>query len=155
MDEENFFILEVNIMKTKHKVLIAATAVLTLGVIIAPKKDNPLTVPKSAAVCAATEADRADYFASHGWEVEEICSRSITIPENFSPAYEEYAMLQDKQGMPIREYAGKEAEIYVFEVKNYSPDSKKMLAELLVCNDTAVASMVYSEDGGALKMAVS
>jgi len=30
-----------------------------------------------------------------------------------------------------------------------------MLAELLVCDDTAIASLVYSEDGGSLKMAVS
>ena len=63
--------------------------------------------------------------------------------------------MQDKQGMPLREYAGREATLYVYEVKNYSPESKKMLAELLVCNDIAVASMVYSEDGGSLRLAVS
>ena len=59
--------------------------------------------------------------------------------------YEDYALLQDKQGMPLREYAGEEAQLYVYEVKNYSPESRKMLAELLVCDNTAVASMVYSD----------
>ncbi|HOR21142.1 MAG TPA: DUF4830 domain-containing protein [Ruminococcus sp.] len=71
------------------------------------------------------------------------------------PLYEDYALIQDKQGLPLREYAGRDAQLYVYEVKNYSPDSKKMLAELLVCDDTAIASLVYSEDGGSLKMAVS
>ena len=62
---------------------------------------------------------------------------------------------QDKQGMPLREYAGKNATLYVYSVKNYRPDNKKMLAELLVCNDTAIASLVYSEDGGSVRMAVN
>jgi hypothetical protein len=86
--------------------------------------------------------------------VEEIDCKSVTIPTDFSTAYEEYACLQDKQGMPLREYAGKAAQLYVYQVKNYSPESKNLLAELLVCDDTAVASMVYSDDGGELKMAV-
>ena len=57
--------------------------------------------------------------------------------------------------MPLRKYAGQNAQLYVYEVKNYSPENRKMLAELLVCNDTAVASMVYSDDGGSLRLAVS
>ena len=57
--------------------------------------------------------------------------------------------------MPLREYVGRNAQLYVYEVKNYSPESRKMLAELLVCDDTAIASMVYSEDGGSIKMSVS
>ena len=57
--------------------------------------------------------------------------------------------------MHLREYVGRNAQLYVYEVKNYSPESRKMLAELLVCDDTAIASMVYSEDGGSIKMSVS
>ncbi|MDD6060035.1 MAG: DUF4830 domain-containing protein [Ruminococcus sp.] len=125
-----------------------------LAALLIPDKHSQ-KLPESAHVAASTTAERIDYFASHGWEVGEIAGKSITIPENFSSAYEEYAVMQDKQGMPLREYAGREATLYVYEVKNYSPESKKMLAELLVCNDIAVASMVYSEDGGSLRLAVS
>ena len=39
-------------------------------------------------------------------------------------------------------------------IKNYSPENRRMLAELIVCDDIAVASMVYSEDGETLKMPV-
>ena len=87
--------------------------------------------------------------------MEEISEREVTIPAEFSDTYEEYALVQDKQGLPLREYAGRNARLFVYEVKNYSPDSRKMLAELLVCDDTAVASLVYSEDGGKLRMPVS
>ncbi|MBQ8297711.1 MAG: DUF4830 domain-containing protein [Ruminococcus sp.] len=142
-------------MRKKTKLILAAGAVLTTAVILMPKKESPLRVPESAPTAAASVSDRIGYFASHGWEVEEICSKNITIPEDFSAVYEEYAALQDKQGMPLREYAGRNAQLYVYEVKNYSPESRKLLAELLVCDGTAVASMVYSEDGQSLKMAVS
>lgn len=132
-------------------ILIAGAA---LTVIFMKDDGKSKTVPKIDNVAASNTAERIGYFASHGWEVEEIAGKSITVPEKFSDAYEQYAVLQDKQGMPLREYAGKEARLYVYEVKNYSPESKKMLAELLVCDDLAIASMVYSEDGGSLRLAV-
>ncbi|MCR4639959.1 DUF4830 domain-containing protein [Ruminococcus sp.] len=108
-----------------------------------------------SAVAAESAAQRISYFASHGWEVEEISERYVTIPESFSSVYEEYALMQDKQGLPLRRYAGRNARLFVYEVKNYSPQNKKMLAELLVCDNTAVASMVYSEDSGSIRMPVS
>ena len=109
--------------------------------------------PESPAV--STSGERIDYFASHGWEVEEIAGKNMTIPEVFSGEYEEYARMQDKQGLPLRKYAGKNAVLYIYDVKNYSPESRKMLAELIVCENTAVASMVYSEDGGTLRFSVA
>lgn len=133
---------------------IAAAAVIS-AVILMPEKENPYKIPDNPPVAASSVSQRLDYFASHGWEVEEIGAKNVTIPENFSAVYEEYASLQDKQGLPLREYVGRDARLYVYEVKNYSPESRKMLAELLVCDDTAIASMVYSEDGGSVKMAVS
>jgi hypothetical protein len=141
-------------MKTSIKIIIVACIA---AIIIIPRRisNNNITVPESDPTAAATSAERIDYFASHGWEVEEICCRNVTVPSEFSEIYEEYAVIQDKQGLPLREYAGKNALLYMYEVKNYSPDNQKMLAELLVCDDIAVASMVYSEDGGSIRMAVS
>lgn len=132
-----------------------SAAILTTAVYVAFTGEKPGSDDRSPEkVPAATVSERIDYFASHGWEVEEIAGKDITIPEDFSQAYEEYVLLQDKQGLPLREYAGKNGQIYVYEVKNYSPESRKMLAELLVCGDTAVASMIYSEDGGSLRLSV-
>lgn len=142
-------------MKKRTIFLISSAAVLALAVVFAPPKSDSKQVPESDYTSAASVSERIEYFASHGWEVEEIAGKNVTIPTEFTSAYEEYALMQDKQGLPLREYAGRNAQLYVYEVKNYSPESRKMLAELLVCDDTAIASMVYSEDGGSLRLAVS
>ncbi len=136
-------------------ILISAAIALAAIVLIFPDNKETANVPASAPVDASSVGRRIDYFASHGWEVEEIAEKNIVIPSDFSQSYEQYAQIQDKQGMPLREYAGRNAQLYVYDVKNYSPGSRKMLAELLVCDDTAIASMVYSEDGGSLRLAVS
>lgn len=134
--------------------LSVAAAAITCAFIFIPSHHHP-DIPEAPRVAASTTAERMEYFASHGWEVEEIAGRSIIVPEVLSGEYEQYAAIQDKQGMPLREYAGKTATLYVYNVRNYSPDNKKMLAELLVCNDTAIASLVYSEDGESIRMAVN
>ncbi len=130
-------------------------AVLLCGVVLILPENKPDSIPDSPPVNAADTDSRVGYFASHGWDVEEISSKDITIPSDFSDSYEAYAVIQDKQGLPLREYAGKPAKIYVYKVNNYSPDNQNMLAELLVCDDTAVASLVYGENDSDLRLSVS
>lgn len=142
-------------MKKQTFILISAAAVFTAAIIFTHPQKSTQNIPESDLTSASSTAERIDYFASHGWQVEEISGKSITIPDEFTPAYEEYAILQDKQGMPLREYAGRNAQLYLYEVKNYSPESRKMLAELLVCENIAIASLIYSEDGGSLRLTVS
>ena len=134
--------------------LVSAAAALAAVIFIFPDNKGSDSAPETVSVDASTANQRIGYFASHGWEVEEIAEKDIIVPSEFSQAYEDYARIQDKQGLPLRKYAGKNAQLYVYEVKNYSPESHKMLAELLVCNDTAIASMVYSDDGGSVCLAV-
>jgi len=133
----------------KKMIFMAAAAAFALAACTANDDTSAVSI------AAENDAQRISYFASHGWEVEEISEKNVTIPESFSSVYEEYALMQDKQGLPLRRYAGRNARLFVYEVKNYSPQNKKMLAELLVCDNTAVASMVYSEDSGSIKMPVS
>lgn len=142
-------------MKKRTFIMFSAAVAMGAAIIFFPGKESGTKSPEKKRIPAAAVSERIDYFASHGWEVEEIAGKEITIPSDFSQAYEEYAMIQDKQGLPLREYAGRNGQLYVYEVKNYSPESKKMLAELIVCDDTAVASMVYSDDGGTVRLSVS
>lgn len=133
-----------------NKLLFAAVSAAVFALTACSIKESPTPVT------AVGDVDkRINYFASHGWEAEEISEKDITIPTEFSAAYEEYARIQDKQGLPLRKYTGRAAKLFVYEIKNYSPDNMKMLAELIVCDDTAAASLVYSEDGGSLRMPVS
>ena len=129
----------------------ALAAAAFIAVNIYPRYND---APEEVFVPAATVNERMEYFTSHGWETEEISEKAITIPSVFSQDYEEYARIQDKQGLPLRRYAGRSGALYTFRVRNYSPGNRKMLAELIVCDDIAVASMVYSEDGEAVRMPV-
>ncbi len=142
---------------SKKFVTAAIVIAVILGaiVIIFPdNKNQQTTIPESSPVDASCTDSRISYFASHGWEAEEISCKNIKIPEKFSTSYEQYVEIQDKQGMPLREYAGRDAEIYIYEVKNYSPDNKKLHAELLVCDNTAIASVIYNEKDDSLLLAV-
>ncbi|MDE5583048.1 MAG: DUF4830 domain-containing protein [Ruminococcus sp.] len=141
--------------RRKTLILIFIALVVCTAIILIPTKKPETEKPERQTVTATTTAERIEYFALHGWEVEEIAGKDITVPEDFSEAYEEYAVLQDRQGLPLRDYAGKNARIYVYDVRNYSPEDRKMSAELLVCEGTAIASMIYSEDGGSIRLAVS
>lgn len=134
-------------MKKRTFILFSAAVAMGAAIIFLPGKEDKTKQSEKRSIPASAVSERIDYFASHGWEVEEIAGKEITIPADFSSAYEEYALIQDKQGLPLRDYAGRNGQLFVYEVKNYSPESRKMLAELLVCDDTAVASMVYSDDG--------
>lgn len=136
-------------------IAVIAGAFMCGYILMDPDFKGEQKIPDNPPVDASTADKRADYFALHGWEVEEISSKDITIPSEFSEEYEQYAALQDKQGMPLREYAGESGKLYVYEVKNYSPSDNQMFAELLVCDDTAIASLVYSDNGDGTKLSVS
>ena len=116
-------------------------------------KDNEEKTSQ-ADIPASTIAERINYFSMHGWEVEEVSGKNIVIPSEFSGDYAEYAEIQDRQGLPLRDYAGKNGVLYVYEVRNYSPENMKMYAELITCEDKIIASLVYSEDGGSVSLPV-
>lgn len=133
-----------NSMKKYYKIVIAVSIILVAGFILIPEKEKNGISP--ASVAAATVSERISYFALHGWEVEEMFSKNITIPSQFSESYESFAEIQDKQRLPLREYKGKDAVLYTYRITNYNPDNKNLLAELIVCDDIAVSSIIYAED---------
>ncbi|MDD6346351.1 MAG: DUF4830 domain-containing protein [Oscillospiraceae bacterium] len=131
-------------MKRYYKIITAVSIILVGGFILMPEKKE---LPESSAkVPASTVSERIGYFALHGWEAEEIFSKNIIIPERFSENYQAFVELQDKQRLPLREYRGKNAELYTYRIKNYNPDNKNLLAELIVCDGNAVSSVIYAED---------
>ncbi len=121
----------------------------------AEKSENNSENNMKSEIPAKTAAERINYFSMHGWEVEEISGKNIIIPSEFSGEYEKYAEIQDKQGLPLRECAGKNGFLYVYEVRNYSPENMKMCAELITCEDKIAASLVYSEDGVSIHIPVN
>lgn len=141
----------------KKVIFLALLAAVIYAVIFfsAEKKENSPENNVKSEIPAQTAAERINYFSMHGWEVEEISGKNIIIPAEFSGTYEEYAEIQDKQGLPLRECAGKNGILYVYSVRNYSPENMKMYAELITCEDKIAASLVYSEDGISVRIPVN
>lgn len=141
--------------KTMTLIICSAVSAAVFASLLCDRSKSRQPAPVRTPPSAGSVSERFDYFASHGWEVEEVSVRDITIPSDFSGGYADYAALQDKQGLTLRQCAGKQAQLYVYDVKNYSPGSQKMLAELIVCESSIVASLIYSEDGESCQMPVS
>lgn len=131
-------------MKKIHAVILTAGIILTACIVFIPEKEEK---PEPIArVSAGTPTERINYFSLHGWEAEEIFSRDIVIPNEFSESYEVFAQLQDKQKLPLREYKGSNAILYTYRIKNYNPDEKNLMAELIVCDGKAISSAIYDEN---------
>lgn len=133
-------------------ILISALLIFAAIIIIFPDEKSYENV--SVVIPAATVSQRKDFFASHGWEVEEVSNRDIVIPCDFTGEYAQYAAIQENQGLPLRKYTGQSGKLYIYGVKNYSPENKRMLAELIVCDNIVAASLIYSEDGGSIRLPV-
>ncbi|MBR2284491.1 MAG: DUF4830 domain-containing protein [Ruminococcus sp.] len=140
-------------MKKGILIFAAAAIAAALAVSVLTREDSTPEQPEPVRVLSVS--DRTDYFALHGWEAEELYCHAVLIPDEFSAAYEEYAEIQDKQGLPLREYAGQAGKLYVYRIRNYSPGGEELRAELLVCAGTIAASLVYSEDIGGLRLPVA
>lgn len=139
-------------MKKSYKIILSAGIILTACIIFIPeKKEKP---EPTAKVSASTVTERINYFAMHGWEAEEIFSKNIIIPSEFNESYESFVQLQDKQKLPLRECKGKDAVLYTYRIKNYTPDNKNLLAELMVCDGKAVSSAIYAEDDSSYVISV-
>lgn len=141
--------------KKKVLILVLIAVIIYTAIFFIPEKDKKPENSETETISVSDSNERINYFALHGWEVEEISEKDITIPSQFSEDYEEYAVFQDRQNLPLRKYAGKNACLYVYRICNFRPENKNMLAELIVCDDTVIASMVYSEDGGSIRLCVN
>lgn len=137
-------------MSKKHLFTALSLIFLSVGAVCVTLTKKHESEESEPFIFLSDAKDRIEYFASHGWEVAELSEKNIVIPSEFSEAYEEYVDVQDKQGLPLRSCAGKNAVLYTYEVRNYSPNDTNMLAELIVCENKAVASIVYSEDCGRI-----
>ncbi len=95
---------------------------------------------------AQTNEERVEYLESQGWEVndEPVETKEIVIPKEFSSVYESYNELQKAQGFDLSKYCGQKAELYTYEVENYSGYQGHVVAELYVIDGRIVGGDVHS-----------
>ena len=99
---------------------------------------------------AKTAADRLEFIAQFGWQVAEEPTEiaEIIVPEEFDEVYEEYNILQKKQGYDLLKYAGKRCKRYTYQITNYAgcPDNARI--NLLVLDTKVIGGDVCSEELG-------
>ena len=134
--------------QTLKRAILSVTVLAVISVIVLFVLRTSGTADKQTpAQIHEITGDGTEFFALHGWETEKVSEKNIKIPREFSKAYAEYALIQEKQGLPLKDFSGRDAVLFTYSVKNYSPSGKEMSAELIVCDGIAVSALVYSTDG--------
>ena len=130
------------ITPTKGAVILAAFALLAFIAVILwgyilRTKQHPMS-----------NEDRLYYLADIGYTAEEIptTEQIITLPTEFPPVLEQYNTLQLQQGFDLKQYKGKQVEMYVYKLLNYpaAPDSGDVYACLYIFKGTVIAGDIHS-----------
>ena len=77
--------------------------------------------PEENPLQAATDADRAAYLFSYGWEIEEnaLETLDLVLPTDLSRKWADYVAMQTGQGLPFADYGGQAVRRYTYTVTNY------------------------------------
>ena len=125
--------------------LVLPPAVLCMAAVILSHRSRE---PQAVKIPASTEADRAAYLLSQGYEGEQINSRAVRIPQTTDGAYADYAALQIAQHLPLSDYAGERAVLYT-----YALVESELRAELLTADGILIGAQCYvPEDSVTLGM---
>jgi len=92
--------------------------------------------------------DRIDYLFQLGWTAEPtpITEQIVLLPDQFPPVLAEYNSLQLQQGYDLRDYSGKEVEMYVYRILNYPQlsDSGDVYACLYIYRGKVIGGDIHS-----------
>ena len=114
-----------------RKTIAAMAAALLLGVLV---------IGRFSSVSAAdnlpdgdTNALRVEYALSIGYHLSEndVSTKTVTIPAEFSDVYKQYNELQKKAGFDLEAFAGRDVTLYTYAVNNPS-QAEKVYMNLLV-----------------------
>ena len=97
-----------------------------------------------------SETQRQEFISEMGWETSDEYDecKVITIPEEFNDVYQNYNEIQKKQGFDLSDFKGKQAEVYVYKVKNYPgmEDKDGINCNLIVCDGQLIGGDVCSSE---------
>ena len=117
--------------------LLAAAAVIACGFLSRKEKNSPMT-----------NEDRLRYLANLGYTAEEIpiTEQIVTLPAEFPPVLEQYNALQLLQGFDLKQYTGKDVEMYIYRLLNYPapPGSGDVYACIYIFKGTVIAGDIHS-----------
>ena len=88
-----------------------------------------------------------DFLSGYGYETEETPEKTlkIEIPSEFNSIYEKYNDIQRAQGLNLRRYAGKKADVFVFRIKNYE-NRKDVFATVITRSGRIIGGDICSNE---------
>ena len=94
----------------------------------------------------STAEDRVAFLAERGWTADAGSEQVqiVHIPEAFPPAFEDYNALQLRQGYDLRDYAGRDCDLYTYAVTNWPDESQTVLANLYVFRGRVIGGDIHS-----------
>ncbi len=97
-----------------------------------------------------TNEDRIAFLSQFGWRVNErpVEETEVTIPEKFDKVFTGYNEIQKRQGLDLSKYKGKTVTRYTYEVTNYSGDSGKVYANVIVYRNKVIGGDICSANVG-------
>ena len=128
----------------KYLLILPPAVLCGVAVILSHQKKTPATDE----IRAVTESDRSAWLMLQGWNGELISFRPVTVPAEVTETYQIYAGLQDRQRLPLMQYAGKHGVLYTYQLEN-----SDLYAELLTADGILIGAQCYrSSEGKTLTM---
>lgn len=100
-----------------------------------------------------TAEDREEFLKSYGWEISKDPSEitEVLIPSEFNNIYEEYNIIQKKQGFDLNDYRGKKVKKWCYKVLNYpKEDVGEVYATLLILDGNIIGGDISSAEKGKI-----
>lgn len=128
-------------------VLIAAFVVLLSAVCIVLCVVNFVPAKLQAegaweiSLAASTKAQRTEFFAQLGYEIQEVQSQEITIPCT-DGQFGSYNELQKSQGFDLSAYCGRKATMYTMEIIGTNQGGEELFGVIIVYRGKVVAGHI-------------
>lgn len=113
-------------------------------------QDKVIIKDKEYSLFAKSEEERAEFLSSFGLIVDELLSeKEITVPDEFSPLFEEYNALQKLQGLDLEKFKGETAIQYIYSLSNCDIEGEKAYADIIVYGGRVIAGHLtnYLQNG--------
>lgn len=138
------FVYTLKFDRKKAIFIVIMAALILFGLIMLVTIDAPEKNEKTSTKISSDEKG-AQYLSSLGWTVEvpALNKETVLIPKNFNDVFNKYNTLQQSQGYDLKNYAGKEVDLYTYKVTNHE-SSDTVYAQLYVYKNKVIGGDVHS-----------
>ena len=123
-----------------------AAAVLAAALLFLLAGCGGKVVTETKPIPVGANEERLAYLTELGWQVAEepLATLVLQLPAEFSADYSDYIKLQEEQGLPFSQCAGKTVSRYTYAVNNYPDYTGPVQINLYVCDGALVGGDVVA-----------